>query len=75
MRPGTATAGLGSYFCERQAMPRPDKPKEPERVQCGACRKEVPRSEALVPEAQDYLFHFCGKECYEKWKKERPQAT
>ena len=56
-------------------MPRPDKPKEPEHVQCGMCRKEVPKSEAVVPEAQDYMVHFCGLECYEKWKKERPRAS
>lgn len=37
-------------------------------VACDICRKEVPVSEATVPEAVDYVAHFCGLECYEKWQ-------
>lgn len=37
-------------------------------VACDTCLKEVPLSEAVVPEANDYFVHFCGLECYEKWK-------
>jgi len=25
-------------------------------------------AEAMVPEPSDYFVHFCGLECYEKWK-------
>jgi hypothetical protein len=32
------------------------------------CLKEVPLSEAAIPEAADYFVHFCGLECFEKWK-------
>ncbi|HEY4697916.1 MAG TPA: DUF3330 domain-containing protein [Gallionella sp.] len=47
---------------------------ETEKVSCSICRKEVPLSEAVIPEAADYVAHFCGLECYAKWKRqsERP---
>jgi hypothetical protein len=32
--------------------------------------KEVPISEAIVPEATDYIAHFCGVDCYDKWRKQ-----
>lgn len=41
---------------------------DPERVACEVCLREVPRSEAIVPEAADYVAYFCGLECYEKWR-------
>ena len=50
-----------------------DKPVEPEFVQCEVCMKEVPVSEATVPEATDYVVHFCGLACYEKWKTQGEQ--
>lgn len=37
-------------------------------VSCHTCLKEIPLSEALVPEANDYFVHFCGLVCFEKWK-------
>ena len=45
-----------------------DKPVEPDHVACEICLKEVPRSEATVREATDYIAYFCGLDCYEKWK-------
>jgi len=45
-----------------------DKPMELEHVACEICMKEVPISEATVPEAADYVVHFCGVDCYQKWK-------
>jgi len=44
------------------------KPSDTEHVACDVCLKEIPRSEAIVPEATDYVLRFCGLECYEKWK-------
>jgi hypothetical protein len=41
-----------------------------ERVACETCMKEVPISEAIVPEATDYVAHFCGAECYDRWRKQ-----
>ena len=37
-------------------------------VACAVCRNEIPVSEAVVPEATDYLIHLCGLDCYEKWR-------
>ena len=39
-------------------------------VPCEVCMKEIPRSEAKVEEASDYVAYFCGLECYEKWRTE-----
>ncbi|MCK4950749.1 MAG: DUF3330 domain-containing protein [Gammaproteobacteria bacterium] len=38
-------------------------------VKCEICLKEVPKSEAKVAEAQEYVMHFCGLDCYDKWQK------
>jgi hypothetical protein len=37
---------------------------------CEVCEHEVPLSEAVVREASDYMAHFCGLECYERWRKQ-----
>jgi hypothetical protein len=44
------------------------KPSHVEHVACEACLKEVPKSEAMVAEAADYMLYFCGLECFAKWK-------
>jgi Domain of unknown function (DUF3330) len=44
------------------------KPTDATLVSCETCLKQVPASEAIVSEASDYFVHFCGLECYEKWK-------
>ncbi|HKE42819.1 MAG TPA: DUF3330 domain-containing protein [Casimicrobiaceae bacterium] len=31
------------------------------------CEQEVPISEALIPEAVDYVVYFCGLDCYDRW--------
>lgn len=36
--------------------------------ECEACCKHIPLSSALTPEGADYVRHFCGTECYEKWQ-------
>jgi hypothetical protein len=44
-------------------------PKWPEsKVGCAECLREVPESEALVREAQDYVLFFCGEDCYAVWR-------
>ncbi|MDH5446382.1 MAG: DUF3330 domain-containing protein [Gammaproteobacteria bacterium] len=44
-----------------------------ETVECQICLKEVPVSEANSDEARDYVFHFCGIECYGKWQEQEKQ--
>ncbi|MDP2370364.1 DUF3330 domain-containing protein [Rhodoferax sp.] len=51
-------------------MTTQDKPVELDLIACEICLKEVPISEATVPEATDYVVHFCGVECYQKWKRQ-----
>jgi hypothetical protein len=46
-------------------------PKEPEHVSCDLCMKEVPIDVANSFEATDYVVHFCGLECFEKWKQKK----
>ena len=52
-------------------MTEPIKPTPPQTVKCETCMKEVPVSEAKSAEAEDYVVHFCGLECYEQWIKRR----
>ncbi len=49
-----------------------NKPEE-EHVHCNVCLKEIPASEAKNAEASDYVAHFCGLDCYEKWTKKAEQ--
>lgn len=37
-------------------------------VTCAVCQHEVPLSEAVVPEATDYLIFLCGLDCYQQWR-------
>ncbi len=39
-----------------------------ELVECEICLKEIPASEAKNEEASDYVLHFCGLECFDKWR-------
>ncbi len=38
-------------------------------VSCQVCLKEVPRSVAKSLEGADYVYHFCGADCYQRWQK------
>ena len=46
--------------------PRPQSAAE--QISCEVCHKEIPLSEAKSFEAEDYVAHFCGLECYSAWK-------
>jgi hypothetical protein len=35
---------------------------------CGSCGRQVPRSEAVVAEAQEYMMYFCGVDCLDEWR-------
>ncbi len=54
-------------------MSMPNNPVQNDLVQCKVCLKEIPASEAKNAEASDYVSHFCGLECYEKWRKQSEQ--
>lgn len=44
---------------------------EDDMVACDVCLKEIPASEAQNEEASDYVAHFCGLECHEKWREQQ----
>lgn len=50
-------------------------PVQMEHVACEVCLKEVPRSEAVVSEAADYVAYFCGLDCYGQWKTQGEQIA
>jgi hypothetical protein len=57
-----------------EPMAEPAKPVDLQRVPCEVCLKEVPKSEAEMAEARDYVAYFCGLECYDKWRRERAES-
>ncbi|MEK6750467.1 MAG: DUF3330 domain-containing protein [Pseudomonadota bacterium] len=40
-------------------------------VKCDVCLKEIPESGAKNAETSDYVRHFCGLECYQKWENQK----
>lgn len=51
-------------------------PKEPAIVTCDVCLAEIPESVAMSSEADEYTQHFCGIECYKKWREsEKPEKA
>ncbi len=45
-------------------------PVEPENISCSVCLTEIPESVAVSSEADEYTQHFCGIDCYTKWRDE-----
>ena len=66
--PTTVRSNADYYAKVSRAMPSVKHPGRVEPVHCELCRKEVPRSAAIVPELKDRVMYFCGLDCYEKWK-------
>ncbi len=46
------------------------RPAEVETVKCEVCLTEIPLSEAKNAEADEYVMHFCGLECYDQWRRQ-----
>jgi len=44
-------------------------------VVCDICMKEIPASEVGSCEAADYVIHYWGLECYDKWRRQKPAGT
>lgn len=45
-------------------------PGKPQNVACCTCLSEIPESVATNSEADEYIQHFCGIECYTQWHDE-----
>lgn len=41
---------------------------ETETIACEVCMKEIPRSVAHSHEGPDYVLHFCGSGCFDRWR-------
>lgn len=39
-----------------------------ELLNCEICMKEIPAESEEYLETDEYVRHFCGLECYSKWK-------
>ena len=55
-------------------MTEADNQNDLELIACEICMKEIPKSAATVPEATDYVAHFCGLDCYKEWKKQNDKT-
>lgn len=44
---------------------------KPVQLACAVCMKEIPLTAAIVPEATDYVVHFCSSDCYAKWQQQK----
>ena len=42
--------------------------EETQLLNCEICMKEIPAESEEYLEADEYVRHFCGIECYSKWK-------
>lgn len=38
-------------------------------ISCSECGKEIPPSEAQSVEGEDYMWYFCGLDCFDQWQK------
>jgi hypothetical protein len=71
-RPPPPRARLDYIDTAREVIPMatPKRPTEVETVQCDVCMAEIPLSEAKSAEAEEYVMHFCGLDCYDKWRRQ-----
>lgn len=44
-------------------------------LSCEECLSEIPASVAHSLEGPDYVHHFCGLECYERWQQTHSTAS
>jgi len=47
-----------------------DKPVDLETVACEVCSREIPKTEATMPETEEDAVYFCGLGCYTRWKEQ-----
>ncbi|MGD8559491.1 MAG: DUF3330 domain-containing protein [Gammaproteobacteria bacterium] len=56
-------------------MAESEKVTDPQLVECEVCLTEVPASGAANEETSDYVFYFCGIDCYAQWKEKARRET
>jgi len=50
-------------------------PQEPELLDCEVCLTQIPADSGVNIESEDYVYHFYGVRCYEKWKNSAPARS
>lgn len=50
-------------------------PEEPDMIDCEICLTQIPTDSGTNGETDDYVYHFCGIECYEKWKEQNTPGS
>ena len=45
-----------------------------EMASCDECLKQLPRTAMVRMDMKEYIQHFCGKDCLEKWQKRRERS-
>jgi len=50
-------------------------PNEARVIDCDVCLAEIPSGGGISAEGDDYVFHFCGIACYQKWKEQGAALT
>ena len=49
-------------------------PQAPPQLSCEVCLTEIPSTVAHTVEGEDYVHHFCGTDCLERWHQADPQG-
>lgn len=51
----------------------PKNPVPVETISCHECLTEIPGSVSRNGEADEYVYNYCGLDCYDKWlEQQRP---
>lgn len=50
------------------------KPEEPETLACQICLTEIPKDLEKSEEGVDYVYHFCGQDCFDEWNKQKKDS-
>jgi hypothetical protein len=45
-----------------------DPPQEDALLECELCLQEIPLSDDRSDEVREYVAHYCGIECYQRWR-------
>lgn len=50
-------------------------PSEPEHLSCAVCLRDIPPSVDYTIEGTDYVQHFCGIECLDRWRRKQEKQN
>lgn len=70
-RPMPAAAFVGFVNQWRNTTMNANEPS----TSCCVCCKEIPLDAAFTPEGAEYVEHFCGLECYQRFQARANTAT